>query len=121
YDGTMWSELSSGNGRHRADMGVVFLDRIVVSDYSTGRLYRLTPGVYTENGETIFSELVSRHLTNDGNYFTLNKVWLDMETGVGTTSGQGSNPHVMFSFSKDGGHTFGNEIWASYGALGNYQ
>lgn len=98
----------------------MYLSRIVVSDYSNGKLYRLTPGVFTENGETIYSEIISRHLTNGGEYFPVSKLWIDMETGVGTTSGQGSNPQVMLSISRDGGHTYGNEIWASYGALGNY-
>lgn len=120
FDGTMWSELASGTGRHRAEMGCVYLNKIIVSDYSNGKLYRLTPGVFTENGETIYSEIISRHLTNNGDYATVDRLWIDMETGVGTTSGQGSDPQVMLSISRDGGHTFGNELWASYGALGNY-
>jgi hypothetical protein len=44
-----------------------------------------------------------------------------METGVGTTDGQGVNPQVMLSVSKDGGHTYGTEQWCSMGAIGNYQ
>ena len=54
------------------------------------------------------------------NYMFYNNAQLDMETGVGLSTGQGSDPQVMLSVSNDAGHTFGNERWVSAGALGNY-
>lgn len=45
---------------------------------------------------------------------------LDMEPGLGLTSGQGSDPQVALRYSNDGGKTWGPEIFRSAGALGKY-
>jgi hypothetical protein len=45
---------------------------------------------------------------------------LDLETGLGTSSGQGSDPQVMLRMSNDGGKTWGNEVWRSAGMQGQY-
>jgi hypothetical protein len=124
YDGltNCWSELQDTNGdRHRAELGVNYLDKTIVTDYENGNLYRLDQEAYTDNGEPIYLELISRHIAKDDVRITIDKLQLDMETGVGTTSGQGSNPQIMLSISKDGGHTYGTEQWCSFGAIGNYR
>jgi hypothetical protein len=46
---------------------------------------------------------------------------LDMETGVGLASGQGSDPQVMLRISRDGGHSWGNEHWKSAGKQGKFK
>lgn len=123
YDGltNAWSELQDANGnRHRAELGVNYLDKTIVTDYENGNLYRLDPDAYTDNGEPMYLELISRHIAKDDKRITIDKLQLDMETGVGTTGGQGVNPQIMLSISKDGGHTYGTEQWCSMGALGNY-
>lgn len=118
----LFSELRSSGGRHRAEIAVIFINRIVVSDYENGKLYRLNPEAFTDAGEEMEMEMVSRHLFNDkGDYFSIGKLWIDMETGVGTTTGQGSAPVVMVYYSKDGGKTFGNERTADMGPLGLYK
>lgn len=124
YDGlsNCWSELQSTNGdRHRAELGVNYLDKIMVTDYENGNLYRLSAVEYTDNGEPIYMELISRHIAKNDIRMTIDSLQLDMETGVGAVSGQGDNPQIMLSVSKDGGHTYGTEQWASFGALGNYK
>lgn len=45
---------------------------------------------------------------------------VDLEPGLGLSSGQGSNPLVMLRLSNDGGKTWSNEISRSAGAMGNY-
>jgi hypothetical protein len=42
------------------------------------------------------------------------------QTGVGTASGQGSDPQVMLRFSDDDGNTWSAELWASLGQTGQY-
>lgn len=124
YDGLAneWSQVQSyGLGRHRSEIGVNYIERIMVSDYASGNLYRLNPQSYTDNGDPIEMELISRHLSYEDKRFTVDKVQLDMETGVGVATGQGSNPQIMLSVSKDGGHTWGAEQWTSFGAIGDYQ
>jgi len=47
-------------------------------------------------------------------------LYLDMETGVGLQTGQGSNPMIMLQSSKDNGRTWSAERWTSLGAVGTY-
>jgi hypothetical protein len=121
YDATsgFWSELKSNNGRHKGEIAQVYLNRVLISDYDTGRVYRLNPETYTENGETIEGQLISRHLYGE-EYFPISRLWVDVESGVGN-SGQGENPIYMLTISKDGGHTYGNDLFAEAGKLGKYR
>jgi hypothetical protein len=43
-----------------------------------------------------------------------------MEVGVGTQSGQGSDPVVMLRVSRDGGRTWGNQHTSKVGKVGEY-
>lgn len=45
---------------------------------------------------------------------------LDMETGVGLQTGQGSDPEAMLQFSDDGGFTWSSELWTKIGKIGKY-
>lgn len=123
YDGLtqIWSQVQSYNiGRHRAELGIEYLNKIIVTDYAIGNLYRLNPLSYTDNGDPIIMELISRHISKDDKRITIDKLQLDMETGVGLVSGQGVNPQIMLSISKDGGHEYLTTIWATFGAIGKY-
>lgn len=46
---------------------------------------------------------------------------VDMETGIGLTSGQGDDPQVMLRYSDDGANTWGPERWTSAGKIGRYK
>lgn len=123
YDGlsNCWSKLKGYRiTRHRAELGINYLDRTIVSDYENGNVYTLSAEAYTDNGDPITMELVSRHIDNDDKRFIVDQIQLDMETGVGLNNGQGSNPQIMLTVSKDGGHTWGVEQWVSFGKIGEY-
>lgn len=51
----------------------------------------------------------------------LSKLTLDVQTGVGLVTGQGSDPQVLFRYSTDSGWTWSNERTLSIGAIGAYQ
>lgn len=121
YDGQSkaWSELQSSGGRHRAEIHQQLLNTSYVSDYETGKIYRLDPDVYSDDGAAIARQFQSRHISS-GNQSTISELWIEMEAGVGLQTGQGSTPQVMMSVSKDGGHTFPIERWAEFGAVGEY-
>ena len=114
-----WHKAESSGGRHRGEIQMNFLDRSYVTDYENGKLYRFQDGVYTDDGQTIARELVSRHQST-GEYTFLSKLWIEMEGGVGLLTGQGSKPKLMLQYSKDGGHTWSDEIWRDIGAMGEY-
>jgi len=123
YDGltNLWTELSYGaqNARHRAEMGINFLDKMYVGDYENGQIYKLTSEAYTDNGVPIVREVVGRHIF-DEKYIQIARLWVDMEGGVGLQSGQGSDPEMMLQISKDGGHSWGNEKTTKMGKIGEY-
>lgn len=123
YDGlsNCWSQVQSyGLGRHRAEIGINYLDKIMVTDYLNGNLYRLSPLSYTDNGDPIVMEIISRHLCENDKRMIVDKLQLDMETGVGLVDGQGSNPQIMLAISKDGGHTYDAEQWTDIGPIGEF-
>lgn len=124
YDGLTghWSPLKSeAISRQRSEIGANFLARTIVSDYSNGRLYRINPETYSENGSMIERELVSENIrAPDGERFAVDCFRLDMETGVGLATGQGSDPQVMLQVSRDGGNSWGAEMFASAGKIGQY-
>lgn len=117
-----FSELKSNKiTRHRADLYVNFLNKHYVTDYENGRIYELTDDVFTDNGMPILRQLRSRHFfSKDHTELIVDRLQLVMETGVGLASGQGSDPQCMLRISKDGGHSWGNELTAPIGAVGDY-
>lgn len=136
YDGLTraWSKVESSGGRHRANMQINYLDRSLVTDYENGRVFILDEDALTDDGAPIAREIVTRH-QSIGGFLSIDEIWLEMESGVGVTPnrappGEGDPipppvpavaPRIMMSVSKDGGHTYGNEIWAPIGKQGEYR
>lgn len=122
YDGQSkaWSEVESSGGRHRGEQFVNLLGTMYVSDYENGKLYEMSQTIYTEENQTIVREFIGRHQSS-ANLSVFSQVWLEMESGVGLQSGQGSDPQIMLTVSKDGGHEWGNELWRSFGMVGKYK
>lgn len=128
YDATMsrvagtpiWSPLVSGSSRHLAQWYINFLNQNLVTDYSTGNVYKQLATTYTDNGMTIRRVLRSKHVFKNNQQVSVGRLWVDFETGVGLATGQGSNPQVMMRYSKDGGHTWSSELWTTLGAIGTY-
>jgi hypothetical protein len=125
YDGKTgaWTELQSfGLTRHRGETQTSWLNETIIGDYNLGRVYKLRPDVYTDNDQTIIREIVSPHsFSGDDEQGFISEIRIDMETGVGLATGQGSAPMVMMSLSRDGGHSFGTERWTSAGNTGEYR
>lgn len=118
-----WSELQSGlsGGRHRAEIGIEFQNKTIVSDYENGNIYVLDQDALTDNGMQRPYELTARHFFSNYNRVTVNSLKLDFETGVGLVDGQGSDPQVMLQISRDNGHTWGAELWMPLGKMGKYR
>jgi hypothetical protein len=113
--------VSNGLTRHRSELHVNYLGRNYVTDYSTGKVYRLSQTAYTDNGDPIRWVIAGRHIFDGFNKIAVDAFQLDIETGVGLETGQGSDPQVMLRISRDGGRTWGNERWRSIGKVGEYK
>lgn len=125
YDATTeaWSQMTSGTDtRHYGNRSAQFNNEIIVSDYRNGNLYTLDALTYTDNNDVIFRELITPHFFKGDSFNKLHiyRLRLDMQQGVGLVDGQGSNPQIMLQVSRDGGYTYGNEMWTSFGAQGEF-
>lgn len=119
YDGLSqcWSQVKTGSSRHLAELSCNYRNGIYVTDYRTGDILRLDPMSMTDNGEAIIRTIQGKHFAQ-GDGVSVSQLWIDVEMGVGTATGQGSDPQLMLQTSKDGGSTWSNELWHSIGPQG---
>jgi hypothetical protein len=124
YDGStgIWTALKSyGITRHLSEFSFNLVGRTLVTDYAAGNIYVLTDTALTDNGQPIEAEIVGETvMAPDMQFFSVDSLRVDMEVGVGLTVGQGSNPQISLSVSRDNGQTWGAEMWKTMGAIGEY-
>lgn len=106
--------------RHRAQCVMAFANKVIVGDWANPYLYVLDLDTYTDDGGILPAIRQVPHVASaDNSNFFVHKLWVDMESGVGLNGTvQGSDPQLMLSMSKDGGHTFGTEVTVSAGKIG---
>jgi hypothetical protein len=123
----IWSETQSGltsaySQRHIGNLSTLFNGKQLISDYSNGNLYTADPGTFTDNGQIIKREIITKHQLDSFNVFSIDELYVDMETGVGTLSGQGMNPQISLSVSKDNGRTWLDPpLSSAIGPIGQFQ
>lgn len=122
-----WHERAGfANGRfirHRANCQAFFNNQIVVGDFENGKIYAYDLQVYADDTfqqKWLRSWRALPQGQNNLKRTAQHTLQLDCETGVGLSTGQGSDPKVMLRWSDDGGHTWSNERWASIGKIGAY-
>jgi hypothetical protein len=115
-----WRESTAEFIRHRSNCYAFFNGHHVVGDFENGKIYTLDPDTYTDDGDPLIALVRDKHIYKDMKRLRHRSLQLDMETGVGLSSGQGSDPQVMLRFSDDGGRTWSNEITQTMGAIGAY-
>lgn len=94
----------------------------LIGDAFTGQIGRLDENTFTEYGNTIQAYLIAPVIHSDKKRVFCQRFELDVESGVGITTGQGSDPQIMLDWSDDGGRTFsGLQLWQSIGKIGAYR
>lgn len=120
----LWSEVQTGPSvipsRHWANLSTYYRGITVFSDYANNQIYTMSPTQYTDNGQTIIREVITRHILSNFNRVRISLLYLDMDVGVGLQTGQGSNPQIMLQYSKDNGRTWSAERWVNLGPVGLY-
>jgi hypothetical protein len=118
-----WDINGRSLGRWRANCHVSCYDKELVGDAYSGKLGYLSASTYEEFGTTTQALVTSPPIHDqDQKRLFVSRLQLDIEAGVGITSGQGSDPQWMLRSSKDGGRTYTNlQKWRSAGAIGNYR
>jgi hypothetical protein len=125
-----WFQLSYGvnGGRHLMNSYQFCYGKHLVTDYRNGNIYELDPDTFTDNGEVQIRERVTPPINGISlglpqSRFLMSRFSLDIHTGVGIASGQGSSPQFLMYYSVDGGRTWTNQGTAGYvnpGESGNY-
>ena len=116
-----WSHLKSGQlSRHFAEFGENFLGITVVADYDDGQLYRLLDTVFDDAGIPSVLSITCKHIHNNREFLRIFAIEVDMQHGQALSVGQGSNPQIGITISKDGGNSWGATRFADIGPVGEY-
>jgi hypothetical protein len=92
-----------------------------VGNSLTGQVYVMTITAPTDlNGNGMRRVRRFRAFADNERYVFYSNFQVDMETGVGSSSGQGVDPQIMLSWSNDAGHTFCSPVAMGAGAQGQY-
>lgn len=117
-----FNESNESMQRWRASCGINCYGRILVGDNYTGRIGFLDSSVFTEYGNLMQAYMISPVIFSDRKRVFMHRFELDVESGVGLTTGQGSDPQFMLDWSDDGGRTWsGLQIWHTAGKIGEYR
>lgn len=117
------SKWDAVNGVHRqwpASGSTTTAGTVLVGDYQTGEVFTLELDAYDDDGGILMAERTAPYLSTGNQWLFVNGVELAMQPGVGLSSGQGSDPQVELSISRDGAHTWVSAGFGSLGAIGNY-
>lgn len=97
----------------------------IVGDITSNNIYELSTTTYSDASAAgqlpLRMEWTYQPVYAAGNRAYHDRLEIVAETGVGVTSGQGSDPEIMMDVSDDGGITFESIPNQKMGPLGHYQ
>ena len=105
-------------GRWRARFPVKAWGKTIVGDELTGNLYFLDRASFLEGDQPLIWGVDTPVFHVFPNGGVIDALHIDVATGVGLTTGQGSAPKLMLSWSTDGGATFKGHRELSLGRTG---
>lgn len=119
-----WNVATGEWEAYRAAFHMYAFGKHIVIDRASGAFYDLRTDVYTDAGGAALRRVrVSPHLSDENVRMFYSAFELLMDVGVGISGTEptvGVDPQVMLRISRDGGKTWGNELWTSAGKLGQY-
>lgn len=117
-----WDLNRNSYGRWRGNCHVSAYNKELIGDAYSGAVGYLDQTTYTEFDNIIQGIAIAPPIHSDRKRVFHSRFELDVESGVGTASGQGSDPQIMLDYSDDGGRTFvDRQRWQSMGARGAYR
>ena len=106
--------------RARGNCCAQFQGLVMVGDYANGKIYKLDPLNYTDDGQNVRRLRRAPHLVADFQREYFDELQIQFQPGVGLSTGQGENPQAMLRWSDNGGSTWSNEHWTTIGLIGKY-
>ncbi len=119
----LWHERESLNlGYWRGSSYAFVYDKHIVGDTFQGRLGELDMDTYDEYGDTMQGILTGPVVDADRRRVFHRRFELDIESGVGDTTGTASDPQVWMDYSDNGGRTYSpRKPFRSMGKIGAYR
>jgi hypothetical protein len=116
-----WDQNNASLGIWRASTAVRAFNNTYLGDAINGNVNLMDWGTYTELGNTIRGLAYSIPYNKDRKRLFVSRFELDIQAGVGTPYGPGSNPQIQLGWSTDGAQTFKPlQFWRSMGRIGQY-
>lgn len=119
-----WFERKSyGADRWLVNNAIWFSGMYIAGSYSNGRLYTVSPFVYSEDSSDFVLEVWCKNAHNFPDGAIIDFLDIDIVTGVGvttTTDEDAVDPNITIDYSDDGGKTFQGERSVSIGQVGDY-
>lgn len=117
-----WDATTSSSSVWRAQSHAHAFDQHLVLDRMSGTIYQLSNTFPTDfDGHVIRRVRRAPGLAEENRWLHYSRFELYLKTGIGTTTGLGSDPLVTLRTSNDGGRNWSAERQASAGALGATQ
>lgn len=118
----IWFEVQTGvtDDRLRVQSIVAAYGKLMVGDQSTGIIGEFDGNELTYYGDPIFRQMVTSPFSENGLPIFAGEFEATFESGVGLTTGDGSDPIVRMDKSDDGGRTFNSETRRTIGKIGEY-
>jgi len=108
------------DGKYLGNAFAFFNGKNYVSDSTSGNIYEVDSKTLSDNENPMKCLRNSPHLINSMDRVYYLAFQIDMETGVGATNGDDSNPQAQLRWSDDGGHTWSNQAFQDIGLIGEY-
>lgn len=116
-----WSQLEyNSKNRHLAEDHAFFANKHLVVDYNAPYIYEMSKKYFTDNGVSIRRLRITPPLS-DPTYrkIFLHSIMFDLIQGEGNDgAGINSDPTLKLRISRDGGISYGNELSAKIGKVG---
>jgi hypothetical protein len=117
----LWHQAREGiSGRYHANAIEFFANNNLIGDYRNGNIYTLSREVFTDNLKTIYRVATTPHIHSGRIRAVMDRLDIDIKSGIGLTTGQGVDPQLMLRYSDDSGNTWSTQRWENMGRVGEY-
>ena len=118
---TQWDYWNMSTGQSEAFLGrwhAYAFGKHLMLDWKSGNVYEFSATTYDDNGSVIRWLRRSPHIDTALNRNFYHALRVGVATGVGLSSGQGSDPLMLLRWSDDGAKTWSNQLEQYMGKIG---